>query len=234
MTTHEPARARLVVRVSGVVVGELSRDRHGGIRFVPEASWLGRDQHPRLGLRFLSEPHLVARGRAPSWFENLLPEEDSFFRQWVSRKLRIARTDSMALLAALGRDLPGAVEISPDSPEAARPDREVEPTEVLGPEHRFSLAGVQLKFSMVRRDDRFTWPLADETGDWILKIPGDRFPELVEVEHATMSWARASGLEVPPFRKVPVELISRVDRLRLALAEHWSRVPLLRDTGPLV
>jgi serine/threonine-protein kinase HipA len=63
---------------------------------------------------------------------------------------------------------------------------------------RFSLAGVQLKFSMIRSGNRFYFPGKDERGDWIAKIAPDRYAGLCENELVTMEWARRAGFEVPP------------------------------------
>ena len=84
---------------------------------------------------------------APPFFANLLPEEGSLLRSLVARQHRINRTRDFPYLDVLGRDLPGAVVIEalgePGSDAAAF-------EETLAPAERplrFSLAGVQLKFS---------------------------------------------------------------------------------------
>ena len=81
-------------------------------------------------------------------------------------------------LAHVGHDLPGAVQVV----------REEEPPEFFDPAEiaatnttsnddnvwRFSLAGVGLSFSMLRRDERLTLPAHGQGGDWIVKLPGPR------------------------------------------------------------
>lgn len=62
---------------------------------------------------------------------------------------------------------------------------------------RFSLAGVQLKFSMKRVGNRLTVPGHDERGDWIVKIAFDNYADLCANEWVTMQWARLAGFEVP-------------------------------------
>jgi serine/threonine-protein kinase HipA len=66
------------------------------------------------------------------------------------------------------------------------------------PELRFSLAGVQLKFSMLRSGNRFYFPGKDQRGDWIAKLSRDDYAGLCENEHLTMEWARRAGFDVPP------------------------------------
>jgi serine/threonine-protein kinase HipA len=62
---------------------------------------------------------------------------------------------------------------------------------------RFSLAGVQMKFSVLNEGERITLPSRNQLGQWIVKLDSTRFPHLVENEFATMAWAREAGFEVP-------------------------------------
>lgn len=196
------------VRVSGHLVGSLVRDRDGGVRFRPDPAWLEGGQHPPLGLSFLQNPRPpVLRGWLPAWFENLLPEPGSALRTWLCQRYNHRQTDSVALLAQLGRDLPGAVEVlgclDPEPPAESELDAEVAIDPPDAGRFRFSLAGMQLKLSMILSGERFSFPARGEDGRWIVKLPG-RFPDLPEVEFATMSWARAAGHPVPRCHVLPV------------------------------
>ena len=63
---------------------------------------------------------------------------------------------------------------------------------------RFSLAGVQLKFSAMG-DARggLTIPARGVGGDWIVKLPSLQFPGVPENEFSMMTLARAVGISVP-------------------------------------
>jgi serine/threonine-protein kinase HipA len=153
----------------------------------------------------------------PAWFENLLPEAGSPLRRRVCEHHGLHEYDGPALLEVLGRDLPGAVEIrgavDPDADERGDAGDGVSFASRL----RFSVAGMQPKLSMIRRDDdRFVLPARDELGDWFVKLAGPRYGDLPLVEDATMSWARAVGLDVPTHRLVPVEQLVDVDSTFLA------------------
>jgi serine/threonine-protein kinase HipA len=110
----------------------------------------------------------------------------------------------MELLAQVGQDLPGAVQVveedrEPDSiadpPLVAAEVAEQPPaSEILW---RFSLAGVSLKFSMLRIGDRLTLPAYGEGGDWIVKLPDPEFRDVPRNEYAMMSLAAKSGIDVP-------------------------------------
>jgi serine/threonine-protein kinase HipA len=72
----------------------------------------------------------------------------------------------------------------------------------------FSLAGVQLKFSALHTDRGMTVPVSGQGGDWILKMPDLRFPNVPANEYATMRWAAASGIQTPEFELMPLSQVS--------------------------
>ncbi len=229
MTFAESARRlALEVRVYGELVGQLHRDREGRTRFSPDASWLARGQRPPLGLAFLAqpEPRLAGTG-LPPWFDNLLPEFGSALRGRICRQLNLRESDAPALLRAVGHDLPGAIEVSGDADD----DEGSMPEPVPEGRLRFSLAGMQLKLSMLRSDDRFALPARGQTGRWIVKIAGERFPELVEVEGATMAWASKASFLVPRHQVLSAEALLGVDRTLIGQApsvfaiERFDRKP---------
>jgi serine/threonine-protein kinase HipA len=63
---------------------------------------------------------------------------------------------------------------------------------------RFSLAGVQLKFSAVMEaSGGLSIPADGIGGSWIVKMPSARFPAVPENERAMLELARAVGINVP-------------------------------------
>ncbi|MGO7748554.1 type II toxin-antitoxin system HipA family toxin, partial [Rhizobium ruizarguesonis] len=74
------------------------------------------------------------------------------------------------LLVALGSDLPGAVRVVPSEVTVAR----VDDPSPLKSKSRFSLAGVQMKLSVIKNTVKgggLTLPLGDEQGSYIAKFP---------------------------------------------------------------
>ena len=70
---------------------------------------------------------------------------------------------------------------------------------------RFSLAGVQLKFSAVMdASGGLTIPVHGIGGSWIGKLPSAQFRALPENEYVVLELARAIGIAVPKIRLVPV------------------------------
>lgn len=171
-------------------------------------SYTENPRRPVLGQVFeqdLNKVHASAL-RLPAWFSNLLPE--GVQRGWLARQRGVSDQREMELLAEVGRDLPGAVTVlslpaevvsarhggAQGTPRAA-PDAQQDGSE--DGREKFSLAGVQLKLSMITVGDRLVLPLGGQLGDWIVKFPDAALPHLPVVEHATMELARRSGIDVP-------------------------------------
>ena len=107
----------------------------------------------------------------------------------------------------LGHDLPGAVgvvrEDHVDDPRhtPTSPKYWDDSPDVL----RFSLAGVQLKFSAIETAaGGLTIPARGMGGDWILKLPSVHYDAVPENEYSMMTLAREVGIEVPETRLVPM------------------------------
>jgi serine/threonine-protein kinase HipA len=150
----------------------------------------------------LLEDSRPTRVRLPPFFSNLLPE--AHLRDYLAARGGVHPGREFFLLWLLGADLPGALEVravddaSPPRSEAAGPRarRDERPL-------RFSLAGVQLKFSALMKAPKgLTLPSDGVGGDWIVKLPSPRFNAIPENEYAMMTLARAAGIDVPDVRLV--------------------------------
>ena len=211
------AETRLGVRLAERRVGHIDRNRFGLLSWVPDADWLADDQHPRLGLDFLRQPGVQQSTHAlPVWFENLLPERDSALRAALCRQWSLPDHDDLGLLATLGGDLPGAVRVVA-APHAPLPIPATLSADPHDDRWRFSLAGMQLKLSMGQQGHRFAVSTSDGEEAWIVKLPGRDLPDLPQVEHATMAWARAAGFPVPAHEVVSID---RLDGVPAEWAEH--------------
>ncbi|MFB7371186.1 type II toxin-antitoxin system HipA family toxin [Streptomyces sp. NPDC056222] len=161
--------------------------------------------HPVFGQGFERDPRKrrTASGSVPEWFANLLPEQGSGLRRLVAADLGKQRIHDFVLLNHLGEDLPGAVRVIPDAPLDDLPDHDQ--PEVCSHDHalRFSLAGVQPKFSMRFEDKALVLPATGSGGDWIVKLPDERFPAVPANEYAMLRWAGLSGIDVPEVALVP-------------------------------
>lgn len=69
--------------------------------------------------------------------------------------------------------------------------------------YRFSLAGVQLKFSAVNdAGGGLTIPVKGVGGDWIVKLPSTAFNGVPENEYSMMTLAREVGIDIPELKLV--------------------------------
>lgn len=142
----------------------------------------------------------------PRWFSHLLPE--GVLRTAVAHAAGVNYQREFQLMARLGRDdLPGATRIAaeeshpgtdPPPPASERANLDEDP--VL----KFSLAGAQLKFSMLDGERGLTIPVAGQAGDYIVKFPDFRagFAGVPEAELAGLELARAIGIDTPSARLV--------------------------------
>lgn len=154
---------------------------------------------------------------------NLLPEGS--LRELIAQGLKAHVDHEFKLLGALGHDLPGALIATPiraDQVPASLKQRlrlsSNQPFEITDEERiqndKFSLAGVQIKFSMRENSGRFTLGFnganKPELGDWIIKTPSVKHPNVPLNEYTAMKLAEAVGIEIPEVRLVEM---SQLDNL---------------------
>ncbi|MCF6343096.1 MAG: HipA domain-containing protein [Devosiaceae bacterium] len=136
------------------------------------------------------------------FFSNLLPEGE--LRRYVAERAGVKQVRELYLLWALGQDLPGAITIEPIDGEAwpkASSDETIEEREKRKNQAlKFSLAGVQLKFSGLRNEGKnggLTIPINGVGGSWIAKLPAANFEAVPENEFSFMHIAKQIGINVP-------------------------------------
>jgi serine/threonine-protein kinase HipA len=175
------------------------------------------------------------------FFEALLPE--GAVREQVASQLKLAASDSFGLLAELGRDCAGALQIVEARRMSDQPSvRWLESDELnalveelprhplgmhAGDEHlRLSLAGVQHKAVLVRDGSgRFGKPLDGMASSHILKpeLPGNDYQGVATNEYFCMRLAARCGLS-----SAAVELVTLAGRPCLVV-ERFDRD---QDTWP--
>lgn len=208
----------LEVRLHGQDAGEIVRFRNGRIEFQFDPSYAARPDRPTLSQSFLDERGDIAHGgpatvsgELPPFFSNLLPE--GRLRTYLADMAGVRETREFELLDLVGRDLPGAVEVIREGrvTDDHRPAAHERSTGAAGSADvlRFSLAGVQLKFSAVEEvAGGLTVPARGIGGDWILKLPSVQYDGVPENEYAIMSLAAVVGIEIPETRLVPIDRIA--------------------------
>ena len=211
-----------------VRVGSLLRDPTGAVNFVVDESYIERGpDRPILSLALHAtsgEEDTITRlrqrrdkiGRVtslPPFFTNLLPE--GALRSVVEAQLPPGDEHEFGMLRRLGGDLPGAVVIrdegvaaitTPVKKSTAKSAASQDDSALL----KFSLAGVQMKFSMIAAGERLTIPAHGEGGRIIVKLPSREHADLPEIEYGAMRLAEAAGVRIAPVRLVPIHLVEGI------------------------
>lgn len=199
----------LEVRLGDTLVGTIAHLANEALIFTFDRAYVAAGlARPTLSLGYkaadggLIEDARPTHVRLPPFFSNLLPE--AHLREYLAARGGIHPDREYFLLWLLGADLPGALRvrsldgISPPrtQDEGRSPARDQRPL-------RFSLAGVQLKFSALMETSKgLTLPIDGVGGDWIVKLPSPRLDAVPENEYAMMTLARAAGIDVPDVQLV--------------------------------
>lgn len=179
--------------MNGVRVGTWSLTPNAPDTLQYDQTWTQSEQGRPLSLSLPftpgNAPHRGAVVRA--YFENLLPDSKTI-RERLARRFKTGSTDAFALLAEIGRDCVGALEILPDDqPSAgvaelqAQPLSEVQVAQVLraattpnamgwageDDELRISIAGAQEKTALLLDNGRWCLPRGSTPTTHIFKLP---------------------------------------------------------------
>ena len=148
----------------------------------------------------------------PPFFSNLLPEGG--LRRYLAERAGVSQQRAFFLLWVLGLDLPGALSIHPVAGETppSGDDNDLPENAKLNA-LRFSLAGVQLKFSAFENAGKgggLTIPAEGVGGSWIVKLPSQQFTGVPENEFSMMTVADMIGMEVPLIKLVDLDAITGI------------------------
>jgi len=181
--------------MNGSFVGTWSLHPHSGETLQYDKDWVASAQGRPLSLSLPFTPgNAPHRGTAVrAWFENLLPDSKAI-RERIARRFRAPSTDAFSLLAEVGRDCVGALQILPEGvvPAStmslkASPMSEAEIAELLrstvappgtgggtgsdDSDFRISIAGAQEKTALLRFGGRWCRPHGATPTSHILKLP---------------------------------------------------------------
>jgi|HubBroStandDraft_1064217.scaffolds.fasta_scaffold23404_3 serine/threonine-protein kinase HipA len=196
----------LDISLGGRRVGTITNVSGDQNIFVFDPSYVAEESRPVLSLGFLNAKGGLTAPVRPThvkllpFFANLLPE--GHLRNYLAAHAHVNPACDFPLLWLLGEDLPGAV-IARHSTGLLEPERDDD----IVPEGieddpavlKFSLAGVQLKFSAIREaSGGLTIPVHGKGGEWIVKMPSATYDLVPENEYTMLKFARRVGIEVPP------------------------------------
>lgn len=205
----------LNVQLGGRAVGTITHVQGNRNLFAFDQAYIDDPDRPVLSLSFKDQyGGLITDFKpvgqvVPPFFSNLLPEGP--LRKYLAERAAVREHSEFFLLWILGQDLPGAVSVRPADGEELPPQVEEETT----PEERrnmlrFSLAGVQLKFSALKNGKKgggLVVPVEGVGGSWIVKLPSQHYPGVPENEFSMMTLAKAMGMDVPDLELLDLKAI---------------------------
>lgn len=225
----------LKLALHGATVGYLAGYRDGRtiLTFAPE--FAANEARPTFSLithpafpkaEAIMEKPWVKRQKLHPVLSNLLPE--GALREYLAQALKTHSDNEFELFAYLGQDLPGALIATAIEPDAV-PDYVLDDTAkaraVKSPDQdekkRFSLAGVQMKFSMRERDGRYQIAESGALGDWIIKTPSTTHKHVPLNEYTAMHLAELAGVTIPDIRLVEMDKLEQLPAINLP-NEHYA------------
>ena len=239
------ARIPLNVFLSSRLVGRLHRQRSGAVEFQYDPSWLDWDHTLPISIslplredRYLGDPVTAV-------FDNLLPDPEPVRRR-IAERIGAEGHDAYSLLAKIGRDCVGALQILPEGqepgPAGLVEGRAADDAEIAGKlrnlagaplgldddvEFRISIAGTQEKTAFLHLNERWHIPRGTTATTHIMKPQigvlsnGIDLSRSVENEYLCLKLTAGLGLpsataEIAEFDGERVLVIDRFDRL-------WTR-----------
>lgn len=230
----------LTVELYGQPIGTITRVAGDRSLFAFNDAYINDPNRPTLGLFFKDEFGALRTEFRPiqkqvmPFFSNLLPEGP--LRKILAAQAGINAEREFFLLWALGGDLPGAITLKSADGEIWPPEpvyKQGEGAPSISEDRlRFSLAGVQLKFSAVERaGGGLTIPASGVGGDWIVKLPSRDYKGVPENEFSMMRLASLLGMDVPRIDLVDIDQITNLpdgtDRFgqKAFVIERFDRLP---------
>lgn len=184
----------------------------------PTFSLITHPNFPRAD-RLMAKPW-VSNQRLHPLLSNLLPE--GALRALIAQGLKVHVDNEFQILTYLGKDLPGALIAEPMEPDLV-PESVLSTYgkvkavsfEKAAKDNKFSLAGVQMKFSMKEKDGRYNLSKGDTLGDWIIKTPSTTHKDVPLNEFTTMSLASIVGINIPQIQLVEISKLENLPEINL-------------------
>lgn len=219
----------LQLTIHGALIGYLTGFKNGRnvlsiadtFKNNPERPTFSLITHPKFpnSSKLMAEPW-TRNQRLHPVLSNLLPEGS--LRELIAQGLKVHVDNEFHILSYLGRDLPGAIEATPMEPEEV-PDyvlnthgkAKAVKFDKLSQENKFSLAGVQMKFSMKEKDGRYNLSKDAVLGDWIIKTPSTKHKFVPLNEYTAMSLAGLVGIDIPEIKLVELDKLDNLPQINL-------------------
>lgn len=210
----------LIVSLNGVKVGTLSKDKNGGLHFSYTEKWMKRPGARPISLSLPITKQEYSGDPVYNFFDNLLPDNPNI-RNKIQARFNVGSGHAFDLLAAIGKDCVGAIQLSLKQPESINQlnykvlsEQDIEKLlqgykhTALGMESdnddfRISIAGAQEKTALLKIGQQWTKPISSTPTSHIMKLPMGELPQVgidltdsCENEFICLELARAFGFDV--------------------------------------
>ena len=169
--------------------------------------------------KVMAEPWVKHQRLHPT-LSNLLPEGS--LRELVAQGLKVHVDNEFYLFSYLGKDLPGALVAEPMEPKdvpnsvlTTHGKAKAVKFDKITRENKFSLAGVQMKFSMKENDGRYSLSKGNVLGDWIIKTPSTKYKDVPMNEYTVMRLASLVGVDIPEIKLVELDKLDNLPQINL-------------------
>lgn len=179
----------LTVAMNGEVVGTLYRDNRGAMSFQYDPEWVSEPGSRAISLSLPLGHSRIKGSEVINYFSNLLPDSEAIIARMQAR-FRVETTHPFDLLASVGRDCVGAIQLYPpdtDIPPVmetlAEPLDDAQIEQLLegyqeaplgmaeDADFRISIAGAQEKTALLWYQNCWQRPLGSTPTSHIFKLP---------------------------------------------------------------
>ena len=226
----------LEVHIADVPAGVVTQRPNGNFRFEYDPTYTSGPASIPLSFSMPLTQRAHGTRAIGNWMWGLLPDNEVTLNRWAQR-YHVSARNPFALLAAMGEDCPGAVQLAPPGFDfagrgsvqwisAGNLDERIRALlqdpgagRLANDTGQFSLAGAQSKTALYRTGKRWGVPRGRTPTTHILKPESPRFAGLATNEHFCLELARAAGLpavrsQVQVFDGIPTIVVERFDRYR--------------------
>lgn len=244
----------LIVSLNSFSVGRLIKDTNGGLYFSYAKEWMERPGARPISMSMPLTRQHYAGNVVYNFFDNLLPDNLEI-RHKIQARFNVGTGHSFDLLAAIGNDCVGAIQLSSNAPAPVTElnytllnEQQIEQLlqgykntplgmEVEDEDFRISIAGAQEKTAFLKIENDWAKPIGATPTSHIMKLPMGSLPHVgidltdsCENEFICLELARAFGLsvantEVMYFGEQKVLSVERFDRKYSSDGSWLMRLP---------
>jgi len=200
----------LDVYLESRLIGYLSQDKHGQMKFCYSKEWLNSTDAIAISRSLPLSEAIYKKNECRGFFAGVLPEEAN--RKLIANIVGISEHNDFMMLNAIGGECAGAITLLPHDKKPINQHEYRILTEkellnilkklprqpLMAGEHgyRLSLAGAQNKIAIhIDSDDNFKLPLNNSPSTHILKPESNNYPDIADNEDFCLKLVKSIGID---------------------------------------